>query len=226
MKKDTMREIVGLAILLVLYCLVVFLVPFAHTTVFWISFGFTLVAFFVTAVTLYSAVVKHSDAKSKFYGFPIAKIGVVYGIAQTVVSLLFMALGQWLLVWVAILVYAIGLGATLLGLIGMDAMVDQIHAQDQKLKKDVTRMRALQSRLNQMASLCDVPELKQLADDIRYSDPVSSPALVQVENDLAAAVNDLESAVVENDSAIVAPLCRKASAILAERNRLCKLNKI
>ena len=225
MKKDTIRGIAALGILLILYILIVFLIPFVKTTVFWVSFVFTLIAFGVVAVSLYIAFVKNPDAKSKLYGFPIAKIGVIYGAAQLLVGLLFMALGKWAPVWLAVLVYAIALGAAVIGLISADAVREEIQRQDNKLKKDVSFMRNLQSKVNQMATQCAAPELRQFAEDIRYSDPVSSDALTDIEQELAAAVEELQAAVVDGDSESVAQLCRKASATLAERNRLCKLNK-
>ena len=225
MKKDTIRGIAALGILLILYILIVFLIPFVKTAVFWVSFVFTLIAFGVVAVSLYIAFVKKPDAKSKFYGFPIAKIGVMYGAAQLLVGLLFMALGKWAPVWLAVLVYAIALGAAVIGLISADAVREEIQRQDNKLKKDVSFMRDLQSKVNQMATQCAAPELRQFAEDIRYSDPVSSDALTDIEQELAAAVEELQAAVVDGDSESVAQLCRKASATLAERNRLCKLNK-
>ena len=225
MKKDTIRGIAALGILLILYILIVFLIPFVKTTVFWVSFVFTLIAFGVVAVSLYIAFVKNPDAKSKFYGFPIAKIGVIYGAAQLLVGLLFMALGKWAPVWLAVLVYAIALGAAVIGLISADAVREEIQRQDNKLKKDVSFMRNLQSKVNQMATQCAAPELRQFAEDIRYSDPVSSDALTDIERELAAAVEELQAAVVDGDGESVAQLCRKASAVLSERNRLCKLNK-
>ena len=229
MKKDTIRGIAALGILLILYILIVFLIPFVKTTVFWVSFVFTLIAFGVVAVSLYIAFVKNPDVKSKFYGFPIAKIGVMYGAAQLLAGLIFMALGLWIPVWAAVLVYAIALGAAVIGLISADAVVEEIHNQDGKLQKNVALMRALQSKLNQMAAQCDDPDaasaVKKFAEELRYSDPVSSDALADIERDLTAAVEELQSAIVDGDSAATKQLCRKASGILAERNRLCKLNK-
>lgn len=229
MKKDTMRWVIGLAVLLVLYCLVVFLIPFEKTAVYWTSFVFTLIAFGVTGASIYIAFVKSPDAKSKFYGFPVARIGVIYGIVQLIAGLVAMALGEILMVWLVVLLFAVALGAAVIGLIGADAVVDEIHVQDAKLKKDVSLMRGLQSKLNQMASLCDNPDaaeaVKKFAEELRYSDPVSSEAVAEAERDLAAAVDELQAAVVDGDSAAVKQLCRKASTQLAERNRLCKLNK-
>ena len=225
MKKDIMRALIGLGVLLVLYILVAFLIPFVHTAVFWVSFVFTLIAFAVVAASIYIAFVKKPDAKSRFYGFPIARIGAIYGLVQLIAGFIFMVLAQWAPVWAAILVYAIALGAAVIGLISAEAVVSEIHAQDDKLKKDVSLMRSLQSKVNQMAAQSENADIKALAEEFRYSDPVSNAAIADAEADLAASVDELQSAYIDGDSEAVAKLCRKASALLAERNRLCKLNK-
>ena len=229
MKKDTMRGIAGLGVLLILYILIAFLIPFAKTATYWVSFVFTLIAFCVVAASIYIAFVKNPDAKSRFYGFPIARIGVIYGVVQLVAGLLLMALGQWVPVWVAVLVYAIGLGAAVLGLISADAVAEQIHAQDAKLKKDVAAMRAIQSKLSVLPGQCEDPVtakcLTQLAEEIRFSDPVSSEATQETEVDLNALTDELQKAVLENDTAAAQSLCKRCQAVLMERNRLCKLEK-
>lgn len=99
---------------------------------------------------LYIAFARKTDAKSRFYGFPIAKIGAIYGIAQLVVGLVFMALSAWIPTWMAVLVSAILLGAAVIGLVSADAVTDEIDVQDEKLKKNVTFMRDLRSEVNQM----------------------------------------------------------------------------
>lgn len=225
MKKDTMRGIIGLGVLLVLYILIAFLIPFVHTAVFWVSFVFTLIAFGVVATSMYIAFVKNPDAKSRFYGFPIAKIGAIYGLVQLVAGVVFMALAAYVPVWAAILVYAVALGAAVIGLISAEAVVSQIHIQDEKMKKNVSLMLSLQSKINQMAAQSENAEIKALADEFRYSDPVSNDAIADAEADLSALVDELQIAVVDGDNGAVDKLCRKASAQLAERNRLCKLSK-
>ena len=112
-----------------------------------------------------------------------------------------------------------------IGLVSAEAVVDEIKVQDETLKKSVSLMRALQSKVGQMATMCEEPAIKALAEELRYSDPVSSEAIADAEADLSAAIDALQQAVVEGDSAAIAQLCRKASLLLAERNRLCKLNK-
>ena len=225
MKKDTIRAIIVAVIMLAVYNLVAFMIPFAHTAAFWISYGFTLVAFAVVCASIYIAFIKDPNAKSRFYGFPIARIGVLYGGAQLIVSLIVMALAQWTPWWIPVLVYAIGMGAAVIGLVAADAVVEEIQTQDVKLKKDVSLMRSLQSKVSQIASQTDDAAIRALAEEFRYSDPVSNDAIADAEADLAAAVDELQAAYVDGDNDTVAQLCRKATALLAERNRICKLNK-
>ena len=225
MKKNFTRSAICLGVLLLLYILLAFLIPFPKTAVFWLSFGFTLVAFAVTGWALYTAFLKKPGSTSRFYGFPIARIGVIYGGGQLVCGLLFMALGKWIPTWLAVLVYAAMLGAAVIGLMGAETVVDTIQSQDQKMKQDVRFMRDLQSKVNQMAAQCSLPEVKQFCENIRYSDPVSSEALAEIDLDLSAAVDNLQSAIVDGDNIAIRQLAQKADNILSERNRLCKLNK-
>ena len=108
-------------------------------------------------------------------------------------------------------------------------MVDQINTQDDEFHNNVSFMRSLQSKLNQMATRCDSEEIRsdvyKLAEEFRFSDPVSNNTLVDVERDLSAAIEELQAALIERDNSSVKSLCKKVSGILAERNRLCKLNK-
>ena len=140
MDQNWKRGAACLGVLLAIYLLLAFLIPFVKTAVFWFSFAFTLIAFCVTAYALYTAFLKKPDARSRFYGFPIARIGVIYGGGQLVLGLLLMAIGKWVPVWVAVLMYAIALGAAVIGLVSADTVIEEIHVQDRKLKKNVTFM--------------------------------------------------------------------------------------
>ena len=229
MKKQTVRACTALAVLLIVYHVIVFAVPFAKTAVFWLSYVFTLAAFAVAAASVYIVFCKTPDVKSKFYGFPIAKIGVIYAIGQIAVGLVFMAVGKWLPWWLALVIYIVALGVAAIGLISAEVVVEEIARQDEKLKKDVTLMRSLQSKVNQLAGQCDdldaAEAVEAFADEIRYADPVTNDDLAEVEADLSAVVDELQKAVVDGDAESIRKLCRMASAVLAERHRLCKLGK-
>ena len=110
-----------------------------------------------------------------------------------------------------------------------EAVVDQIQYQDNKIRESVSVMRGLQSKVGTLASRCEnsaaANAVRNFADELRYSDPVSSAAIADAEAELSAAVDALQAAVVEGNADQILAACRQASAMLAERNRLCKLSK-
>ena len=230
MKKNTTRVLLVGAIALVLYNLIVFMIPFEReSAVFWLSYAFTMLAFGVLAVAVYNGFLKNPTAKSTFYTFPMVRIGLNYAAIQLIAGILVMAVGQWLAWWLVTLVYAIGLGVTVVMLISVDATVEQIKTMDGQLQARTSRMRALQSKVIHMESQCADADaakaVKNLAEELRYSDPVSGPAVAEAENELSAVIDALQETVADGEAAVIVQLCGKASALLAERNRLCKLSK-
>ena len=164
----------------------------------------------------------------KFYGFPILRIGAVYLAVQTVLSLLFMALGALVPVWIPLVIYVVLLGGGALGFIGADAAREEVERQEERVIRDTSAMQGLRARSAALAGACP-PALAgpvgKLADDLRFSDPVSSPATASLEGELGALLDRLEGAVAAGDGEQVQDLCRQAGQLLDQRNRLCKLNK-
>ena len=223
------KGVLVLALLFVVYTLIVLAVPFAKGGMFWLTYLFTAAAFGVQAYVFKLSFEKEAGEKSKFYGFPIARVGVLYLAVQIVLGLVFMALAVVAPVWLALVLYLALLVAAAVGVIATDSIRDEVERQDTQLKKDVATMRALQSKAAALPARCEEATakaaLEKLAEEFRYSDPVSAPALADLETDMAATMEELSAAVTDGDNAAVLALCKKISATLAERNRLCKLNK-
>lgn len=228
MDKNTTRFLAVLAILLVVFLLIAFVVPFSKTASFWLALGFGLLAI-AAQLFIQSKAFVGPDARSKFYGFPIGRVGVLYLAVQLALSLLAMALASVLPPWVAAVVFLLLLAAAALGFLAADAVRDEVERQDAKLKSDVAVMRALQSQAASLAPQCDDPEaraaLAEISEQFRYSDPVSSPATAEAETELGAVLEELQASLLDRDTAAVAPLTAKLQALLTERNRLCRLNK-
>ena len=217
-----------LAIVLVVYNVLAFARPFVHNAVFWLSYIFSMVAIAAQAYVMYAAFMKEKSAKSKFYGFPIAKVGVIYLLIQLALGFVMMAFAEDIVTWVPVVLYVILLGAAAIGFIAVDAVRDEVERQDLQMKKDVFIMHDLYSRVSSIVDLADAnvrDDIAKLAEDMRYSDPVSNETLAGIEGALFADVAALRAAVVAGDNEATRRTCRQASATLAERNRLCKLNK-
>ena len=232
-EKATNRQLVLFGMVIVVYLVLALAIPFPkNNAAYWISFLFGLLAVGAQAYVMKTAFDKGEPLRSKFYGYPIAKIGVTYLAVQVVVSFLFMAMGFFFAVpaWLVLVVCVLIAGVFSVGFISADIMRDEVERQDKQLVKDVKTMRALQSKTAFIVSQCTdtglKPMLRELSEKFRFSDPVSSDALAEIENDLTATVDELQAAVMENDIDSAKVLCAKVAATLEQRNTMCKLNKM
>ena len=89
MKKRSGYLILG--IIFAVFTVVAFVAPFTKSAVFWISYLFGLVAL-IFQIPLWNKALNGETLKSKFLGFPVLHIGVVYLIIQLIVSIIMMAI--------------------------------------------------------------------------------------------------------------------------------------
>lgn len=229
MNKNAIRWWVVLGVVLVVYNVLAFALPFPKTAVFAVSYLFTMIAILAQIYVIRTAFYRGEGVKSKFYGFPIAKLGVIYLAVQLIAGLVFMALGLIVPVWLPLALYVVLLGIAAAGFVAADAARDEVVRQEVKLEKDVSRMREFQAKGRALVTLNQVPEaarpLEKLAEDLRFSDPVSSEALTETEDQLAECLAQLQEAVSAQKTEQILSVCQEAERILAERNQLCKLNK-
>ena len=229
MKKNAIRWWVLLGVVLVVYNVLAFALPFPKTAVFAVSYLFSMIAILAQIYVIRTAFYRGEGVKSKFYGFPIAKVGVIYLAIQLIGGLVFMALGLAVPVWLPLVLYVVLLGIAVAGFVAVDAARDEVVRQEVKLEKNVSRMREFQAKGRALVTLNQVPEaarpLEKLAEDLRFSDPVSSEALTEIEDQLAECLAQLQEAVSAQKTEQILSVCREAERILAERNQLCKLSK-
>ena len=206
--KNRARSWVALGVILVVYSVVAFAPPFVKNGVFWLSYVFGVVAIAVQLYVMHTAFAKGESVKSKFYGFPVANVGIIYMLVQLAFGILMMIFAAKLPLWIPLIVDVVMLGAAAVGFIAADALQSRAAAL-----------------VNQCSSTDVTAAVRSLAEDLRYSDPISSAAIAENERQLASLMDELEQAVTDGDSAAALALCKRTSAALVERNRLCKLNK-
>lgn len=232
MSKNLKRIYITIAIVFVAFSVISFVLPYGHGAVFWVAYMFGVIAICIQAYVIPKAFVDGSSAKSKFYGFPIARVSVSYLVLQLILSLLFMALARQTSRWVLrieIILSIVLLGVAIIGFFATDAIREEVHHQDTHLKKDVEYMRALQSQMVSLVNQCSDTEtravLEKLSEAFRFSDPVSCDATMAIEEDLASYVDDMQNALLEEDNISIVELCAKTTPVLARRNQICKQNK-
>ena len=223
------KAVLILVIVAAMFSVVAFAVPFPKNASFWIAYAAELVAIVLQVPIFKVAFSGAEDLKSKFLGFPIARVGYTYLGIQSVLSISIFALG-WIPIptWITAVVCMLVLGIMLVCSITADIARQTVQQIEQTTKVDTSLMMSLRTRSAQLVNKTSNPalkkELEKLAENIRFSDPVGSSAIAAEEQKLVSALTMLEGAVANNDERAI-ELCRNVQIALDDRNAACKMNK-
>ena len=157
MTKNRTRFYIILAVVFIIFTVIAFVVPFPHNTVFWLSYAFGAIAIAVQAYSWPSAFAG-DGAKSKVYGFPIARVTTIYMIVQLILSLIFMVAGEKAPVWIPVILYIVLLGLAAIGMIAAETVRDEVVRQETVNQVNTGTMKALQATVSAIAGACTDPE--------------------------------------------------------------------
>lgn len=131
--------------------------------------------------------------------------------------------------WIALIINVVFLAAAALGSIATKVMKEEIIRQDIVVERDTTNMRKLQKYSAELLNLCKDEEARKIvskiAEEIRYSDPVSGPKTMQFEEDLMFALSEYEGIIVAGDNEEIRKKGDRIIRDLAARNMVCELGK-
>lgn len=218
MKKNSTKGYVILGILFALVSITAFAVPTVKTTTFWIAYVFTAAAF-AAQIGIWKTALGKEALKSKFIGFPIVHIGIVYAIIQVIAFSVFL-FAPTLPTWSAIVACSIIAGISAVCMISSDAGCDEIERVEAKVQKKVFYIRELQADIELLADSetnADVKTaLTQLAEKIRFSDPMSNEQLADLENKISIKAAELKTTTSKLE------IITELNSLLDERNKKCK----
>ena len=222
MKKNSTKGYVILGILFALISIIAFAVPTSKTATFWIAYVFTAAAFAAQIGIWKTALGKEGTLKSKFLGFPLVHIGIVYAVIQVIAFAVFMFVPT-LPVWSATVVCSVIAGVSAVCMISAEKGRNEIERDEAKVQKKVFYIRELQADIELLADNESDAVVKtvltQLAEKIRFSDPMSNEQLADLENKISTKVAELKTA--SNKLEIITEL----NSLLDERNKKCKILK-
>lgn len=232
MNKKNKSMIAVWTIAAVVYVLAFAIVPFPKNSAsVWIAFLFTLISFAASLFTALKAFGNEGELVSKFYGYPIFKIDAVYAVVQIIFSVIVFAVSVFVKVpyWITLLPSVVLLGIAAIGFVAADNAKDIVEQAEEDLK---TATKAVEMFKVDMASVVDFAkddtikkELEKLAEDFRYSDPVSGAATKALEGELSEKIAVLCATVKNGDNENAAAQITQIRNLLNERNRICRLNK-
>lgn len=222
MKKNSTKGYVILGIIFALISIIAFAVPTMKTATFWIAYVFTAIAIVAQIVIWKNALGKEDTLKSKFLGLPVVHVGIVYLVVQIVAFAVFVAVPA-LPIWSAIVTCAAILGFSVIFMIAGEAGRGEIERVEAKVRKKVFFIKELQADVELLIDREADAEIKtalqQLAEKIRFSDPMSNNTLAEVEEAITAKIAELKSA--SDKIAVIQEL----NSLLMKRNKKAKILK-
>ena len=230
-KKSSVGKLLGLiaAIALITYNVVLFAACGfkGHGGSFWISYVFVLISIVTLAISAYMLKGQTVQPKDWLLGYPVLKHCTTYLVIEIIVSTIFIALDYIKCPWVFALVIQLLLSAAFLVFIISCFLVKEVtESVEIKIEKKTSFMKMFKVDANMLAERATDEEVKnafkKLAEEIRYSDPVSVEALSEVEGRIS---NLLEQAKTINDKEDLLRICNSLNLLLKERNQKCKALK-
>lgn len=222
MKKNSTKGCIILGILFFVISVIAFTFPAQKAAAFWIVYAFTAIAIWAQIIIWKSALGRENTLKSKFLGFPVLNLGVLYLILQLVAFAVYLLIPV-LPAWSAFAVCIVLGGIFSVCIISVDAGRSETERVGDKVQKKIFYVRELQADVEVLANAesdtATKAELLKLAEKIRFSDPMSHEQLADLENQIAYKVAELKSCT---DRTI---MIRDLNLLLDKRNRKCKVLK-
>ena len=195
MSKNSKLGYAILAICFIVVSVIVFVLPIEKTPTVWIAYAFTCIAF-VLQIFVWRIGFKGEALKSKFLGIPIIKVGYIYLVLQVIALSAFLAIPKTP-EWIAITVCILIVGISSVCMISSDIGRNIIENTEKKVNTKVSYIREIQVDLEMCAERETDPEIKKqlfdLAEKVRYSDPMSSESLATIENKIVNKISELDT---------------------------------
>lgn len=234
MKKSIKFYALIWAILLAVWCAVVFLVRpiipgyvINYDARFWIAFVFIVAAFIGNLVCAYFAF-KTENLKKMFLNLPLITVSWSALIAMMVVGTGLMLIPNCP-AWIAAIVCIVVLAFNAIAVITAVWAANTVDKVDEKVKIQTLYIRNLtidtESILARAKSEPVKAECKKVCEAVRYSDPMSNEALSVIEAKITVKVDEFAAAVGADDVAKAKELADDIVILVGDRNKKCKSYK-
>lgn len=206
------------------------LIPFKKSLSSWIALFFLLIAF-VFSYFVFQKTMNNETIKSKIYGFPIIKVGIIYLFAQAIVSVIVWIINFFIQIplWLVFIVSIALLMVAFIGIIASENALDMVIEEENKIEYQTKTISYFQINISSIINACSNEQLhkplQNLAEQLRYSDPVSSDATKPYEDQIMNMLEELKQQINNPDTNITMTKIQTISNLIKERNTVCKMNK-
>ena len=179
------------SVALIVVLVFAFVIPFTQSEVYWLALGCTAGMFGVCAVSFARAFRRDKSLESKLLGWPIFKVGYMAAVIQIIVGFALMGVSALCPLWIAILVEVLVYAATAFCFVARDAARETVIQMETIIPDATAPWKAIRARANAIAAESGNAEIRKLADDIRYADPMPTA----LDGEIATLLNDISANV-------------------------------
>lgn len=233
MKKGFKQYTAAWAVIFVIFQLICFVSPakVGHYTkydaTFWTAWAFMTLAFVGQLFCAHMAFLADS-ARKLFYYMPLITISYSGLILMLLCGAVTIAIPN-LPAWVGIILCVIILGFTAVAVIKAQAAADIVEQVDEKVKTQTSFIRNITAEAESLMARAQSPETKaackKVYEAFRYSDPVSSPELADIEAEITVKMDELTEAVITGKEEKTREITDLVINLIIERNNKCKALK-
>lgn len=231
MKKSFSTYIIIWAICLAVFNLVTFVVPasvnqYKFEAPFWIGYAFSMVGFALQLLCAFFAF-KAQRSENFLYRFPLIGISYTGLIIMLIVCAVCMVTPiPW---WISLIACVVILAISAISILKANTAVNAVEEVGRNVRARTLTIRLLsadaQALMNTTTDEALRAQTKRVYEAIRYSDPMSDPALAEIEAQIERQFADFSAAVREQDLNLATQSAAALSELLERRNMRCKILK-
>jgi hypothetical protein len=229
MKKARDTFLIIWAICFALFNVIVFVVPNENREAdnFWIGYAIITIALLGNLVSSVVALNSKNNAKV-LYNIPLITTSIVEIVVSSIAGAIFMTvpgIKSWAVVVVSAVIFAVSAIVSLIA----KSTADTVGGIDDKIKTKTSFIKGITLDAEMLMTSAENPEIKaeikKVYEAFRFSDPMSSDALKDVEDRIQNQFNLLSEVVIREDKAKVSQVAKDLLSLIDYRNKKCKITK-
>lgn len=229
MKRARNTFLIIWAICFTLYNVIVFVVPNENygTESFWIGYALITVALVGNLACSFIALNSKTDAKL-FNNIPLITTSIVETVVSSIAGAVFIAV-PGIKSWAVVVVSAVILAISAIVSVIAKSTADTVSDIDDKIKSKTSFIKGITLDAELLMSSAGndeiKAEIKKVYEAFRFSDPMSSDALNDVEDRIQNQFNLLQEVVITENTEKVSQVSKDLLNLIDYRNKKCKISK-
>lgn len=194
---------------------------------FWVGYAFITVAFIGQLACAYLAF-REENRQKFFYSVSLVAVSYLAAVLMTIVGAVCMVV-SFIPVWVGAIVCIVILAFSTVSVFKAKVAVDIVSQIDDKINVQTFFIKSLTVDADTLIARAKSTELKtelkKVYEAVRYSDPMSSEALANVESQITLKFNALSKAVESDNVEEIKTIVEEFIILINDRNKKCRLLK-